>query len=310
LRQGILCCGNAVMDIVVRPVADLVWNTTTWVDAIEMHMGGNGANTAFAAAKLGAFVRFISAVGNDFSGSRVLETLTAAGIDTSAIQTLDGATAATVALVNSTGDRKLLHQPGAAQAAFTMPVSFEPALTDAMAFFHLANPFALPGLRRNGAVALRNARAAGLLTSVDAGWDSQGRWLTDLGPCFPHTDFLFVNEDEALRLSGEDTTAAAAARLGSLGARTVVVKLGSRGAELNGSLRVPAYAVEAVDTTGAGDCFAGAFLAAMSRGLSALESTRVANAAAALAISRLGSTAGLRDWHETLRWMETAAVRS
>jgi ribokinase len=59
-----------------------------------------------------------------------------------------------------------------------------------------------------------------------------------------------------------------------------------------------------VDTTGAGDCFAGGFLAALCRGLSFPEAARVANAAGALSVSGLGATAGLKNWDETLAWLK------
>jgi sugar/nucleoside kinase (ribokinase family) len=92
----------------------------------------------------------------------------------------------------------------------------------------------------------------------------------------------------------------------------VVVKLGALGCavfDAAGELRVPAFDVAVVDTTGAGDCFAGAFLAALERGLGLAEAARFANAAAALAVQQLGATAGLRSWDETRAWMENAPLR-
>ena len=64
-----------------------------------------------------------------------------------------------------------------------------------------------------------------------------------------------------------------------------------------------------VDTTGAGDCFAGAFLAALVRGNSYQEAARFANAVAALTIQRLGASTGVRSWEETVAWMAGAAMR-
>jgi len=67
---------------------------------------------------------------------------------------------------------------------------------------------------------------------------------------------------------------------------------------------MPAYPVPAVDTTGAGDCFCGGFLAGLCRGFSLRESARLASAAAAHAVQRVGNTDGLADYETTRRWME------
>jgi sugar/nucleoside kinase (ribokinase family) len=310
---GVLVCGNIVADILVRPVDRLVWSATTWVDSIEQHMGGNGASTSYALGKLGAPVRLLSAIGRDAFGDQLLDRLVSAGVDVDRVSRLERPTAASVALVNSAGDRLLLHQAGAGAEAFPEPLDFDAGLTAGMSNFHLANLFALPLLRRHAAEMMRRARAAGLATSLDTGWDSRGRWIEDLRPCLPYTNLMFVNEDEAKRLTGVGDVTDAARRLRGLGAETVVVKLGARGATVftaDREIAAPGFDVPAVDTTGAGDCFAGAFLAAMHHGLTLEDSAHFANAAAALAVQQLGATAGLRSWDETRAWMEAAPVRT
>ena len=299
------------MDILVRPVDHIAWNTTTWVDAIEQQMGGNGANTSYAAAVSGTPVRLVSVAGRDAFGDRLRGELAAAGVDIAPVRRSVGPTAATVALVNSAGDRLFLHRIGAAAEAY-QPPDLNPALTGGMSRFHLANLFSLPGLRRHAGEILGQAHTAGLATSIDTGWDSLGRWIEDLAPCLPWADLLFVNQDEVQHLGGTPDVSNAARRLREGGAQTVVVKLGAQGCavfDAAGELRVPAFDVAVVDTTGAGDCFAGTFLAALERGLGRGEAARFANAAAALSVQQLGATAGLRSWDETRAWMDTAAVR-
>jgi sugar/nucleoside kinase (ribokinase family) len=309
---GVLVCGNIVADFLVRPVDHVAWGESTWVESIEQHMGGNGASTSVALGKLGVPVRLLSAVGRDGFGDQLLERLRSASVDVSRVSRLDAPTPATVVLVNSAGDRSLLHRPGAAADAFAEPVEFDAALIAGMSWFHLANLFALPLLRRQAAEILGRAKAAGLVTSLDTGWDASGRWLEDLAPCLPDIDLLFVNEDEAAKLSGTAVAADAASRLHESGARTIVLKLGACGCRVftvDGEIRIEAFEVPAVDTTGAGDCFAGAFLAALAHGLGFEDAARFANAAAALAIQHLGATDGLRSWDETRAWMESARVR-
>ncbi|MEK7404277.1 MAG: carbohydrate kinase family protein [Acidobacteriota bacterium] len=312
MPPAVLCSGNIVHDTVVRPVEEVVFGVVAWVESIEQHLGGNGANTACALARLGVPVRLTGMVGRDAAGQQLLRTLESAGVDTRAVGRSEAPTPATVSLVNKRGERCLLHRPGASLEAFVEPLQFTPELLEGVAHYHLANMFALPNLRRHGAEMLRRARAAGLSTSLDTAWDARGRWLEDLAPALAFVDLLFVNETEARCLSGADEPAAAAAVFRQLGVRDVAVKLGERGCAVftaGSATSVPAFEVPAVDTTGAGDCFAGAFLAAWLRGQSLAEAARFANAAAALAIQRLGSTGGLRSWEETLEWMKSAPVR-
>jgi sugar/nucleoside kinase (ribokinase family) len=296
----------------VRPVERIAWNTTTWVDSIERQLGGNGASTCYTLGKLGVPVRLIGLVGRDGFGDELLDRLASVGVDLGAVGRSQLPTATTVALVNSQGDRFLLHRPGASAEAFADPLEFPPTLREGLTHFHLANAFALPHLRRQAAEALRRARAAGLTTSVDTGWDPQGRWLEDLGPCLPNTDCLFANEEEACKLGGLDDASAAARRLLHLGARSVVLKLGAQGCGVFGAqaeIHLPAFEVQPVDTTGAGDCFVGAFLAALHRGRSDEAAGRFANAVAALSVQQLGGTAGLLSYNETVAWMERAKLR-
>ena len=309
--RGVLCAGNAVYDIVVRPVEALKWHTTTWVDSIEQHLGGNGANTSYTLGILGVPVRLLATVGRDSFGDVLLARLVSAGVDVSAVVRAEAPTPTTVALVNPRGDRFFLHRAGASREAFSEPIEFSPELTGSQSHFHLANPFALPHMRRHAGEVLRRARAAGMTTSLDTGWDQAGRWLEDVGPCLPETDLLFPNAEEACRLAGLEDVAAAAVRLRELGAASVIVKLGAGGCEVftnEGRLHVPAFQVEPQDTTGAGDCFVGGFLAALHRGRDWQEAAQFANAVGALSVERLGATAGLRSWAETEDWMAQARL--
>ena len=310
---GVLCTGNIVIDTLVHPVDQLRWGATTWVEMIGHSMGGNGANTSYALARLGVPVRLLSTVGDDRYGDEMLAGLRSAGVDTRSITSVRGATATTIALINSAGDRLFLHKPGVNREALPEPVEFTPWLLQGVSYFHLANPFALPAFRPHAAETLRRARAAGLMTSLDAAWDSLGRWLEELGPCLANVDLLFVNQQEAHMLTGLDDPLDGAKALHAAGARTVVVKLGALGCMVlsrGGSFQVPAFEVDTLDTTGAGDCFAGGFLAAIQRGYTEVEAARLANAVGALSVRRVGAVAGLLSWEETEEWMSMTKVRS
>jgi sugar/nucleoside kinase (ribokinase family) len=298
--------------MLVHPVDQLRWGATTWVETIGHSMGGNGANTSYALARLGVLVRLVSVVGDDNYGDEMLAGLRSVGVDTRPISRAWGASATTISLVKSDGNRLFLHKPGVNLYALPEPVEFSAGLLQGVTRYHVANPFSLPAFRTHAAESLRRARVAGLTTSLDAAWDSQGRWLQDLGPCLPYVDLLFVNEEEARMLTGLEDSREGARALKQAGAGTVVVKLGRAGCMVLAECEefsVPGFEVEVLDTTGAGDCFAGGLLAALQRGFSLKEAAGFANAVGALSVRRVGSVTGLLSWEETEEWIGMSKAR-
>ena len=311
---GVLVTGNIVHDILVRPVEQIRWGTSAWVESIETHLGGNGANTSYCVAKLGVRVRLLGSVGMDVFGAQCLTWLESAGVDLSSVfRSTLAPTATTVGLVHPSGDRHFLHQPGVSRHAFTSAIAFSPMLTQGFGRYHLANVFALRGLRRYARETLAAARESGLVTSLDTGWDPLGEWLDLIGPCLPLVDYLFVNEDEARMLTGSAEPAEASRRLLDHGASHVIVKLGAGGCAVCGPtapILAPAFEVDCVDTTGAGDCFTGGFLTALARGAALEEAASLANAAGALSIGQLGAVEGLLGYEDTLDWMRKTPRRT
>ncbi len=303
---GVLCCGNISFDIPVWPVDRFNWGTTLWVDTIEESVGGNGGNTSYALAKLGVPVRLFGVVGRDAHGETILGLLKAAGVDVSRVGRSDSPTNSTVCVVHPSGDRLFLHQLGASTSVSPGMLDFSPEMAGPCSHFHLANLYSLPTVRPEAPAVLKRARAAGLSTSLDTGWDARGRWIEDLQPCLPFVDLLFVNESEAKNLTGVEEPRAVVAKLRELGATDVLVKLGGAGCVVfvgGEEQALPGFPVKAVDTTGAGDCFAGGFLAALHRGKTPVEAARFANAVGALNVEKLGAVKGVRSFDETESWM-------
>jgi sugar/nucleoside kinase (ribokinase family) len=301
---SVFVAGNLVLDQLVWPVDRVRWDGTVWVEKLVRSLGGNGANTAYTLAALGQAVQLAGAIGADAEGAEVLSILNKVGVDTSRVVTVDAPTPATVALVKRSGARAFLHRPGASKVSLTEAL----VMTEAR-HFHLANPFAVPALRRLGPENLRRAREAGMTTSVDTGWDSKGEWGEVILPCCAYADVLFLNAEEGRLITGERSAQRTVRRLHEAGVKYVLLKQGKRGARVSGpgfSALAPGFAVEAVDSTGAGDVFAGAFLAAWLRGQSVTEAAQFANAAAALSVMEVGSVAGVRDFKQTLTWMRQA----
>jgi sugar/nucleoside kinase (ribokinase family) len=282
------------------------------VQSLEYHVGGNGANTARALAILGTSVRLLGTVGSDPQAEFVLQELQESGVDTGAVGRVELPTAATVVLVSRSGNRQFLHRLGASLEAFRELIEFTPEICKGRSHYHLASLFILPNLRVHGPEMLRRARAAGLTTSLDTNWDAEGEWMRTLGPCLPQLDVLFMNEDEAFMVTGSRDPATGAEVVLKKGVRTAVMKLSGRGCAIYTEGReivCPAFEVNAIDTTGAGDSFVAGFLAARQRGASWAQAGRFGNAVAALSVQKLGAVTGVLPWAETEAWMESAPVR-
>jgi len=294
MNGRIVVCGNLVQDILVRPVAEpLAWGTTVTVQQIVQNLGGNGGTTSFTLGKLGVPVTLISLAGQDAAAEQLFSTLRSAGV-TVQVKQCDLPTSVSVSLVDNKGRRALHYQLGASAGDFARPVNFP---TDA-AHFHLNAIYRMRDLRTFGAELLEQAKRAGLSTSLDTQWDHMGEWMRVLEPALRWTDLLFVNEDEARELTGLREASAAALALRDAGAAEVVVKLGEQGcfaSTAEGDFYSDAFPAEAVDTTGAGDVFVGAYLAAIHSGHAHRAAAKFANRTAAIAVATLGATAGLQS---------------
>jgi sugar/nucleoside kinase (ribokinase family) len=288
----VFCAGNAVADVLARPVDGLAASGGSQpLEEVALGPGGNGVNTAIALARLGVRVALAAPVGDDRLGDMLRQTVRAEGVDDSNMFTVKEArTSASVVLIESSGERRLLHFRGASAYFSVRHLNWD--LVKGARVFHYASAFALPAF--DGAPleeTLKRARELGCQTSVNVCWDQRGRWLSILEPALAHTDLIFPNREEGKQLTGETEPAAIARRLRSLGVKTVIVKLGARGCYVEsseGAFTSPGFAVHPVDTTGAGDCFAAAFLAAICQGNSLPDAARFANAAGALATLGMG----------------------
>ena len=269
----------------------------------ERHHGGKGANQAVAAARLGAQVAFIGAVGADAFGAEARAALAAEGIDLAGLIDLpDEATGVALILVDKAGENAIAVASGANAAMTSVAVR---AALKRLAL--TKGDVVLVGHEiRTGAAheALRLGRLAGATTILDpAPADGLARPTLDLA------DILTPNEGELEALGGAGKRATAAkALLGPGGKRAVVVSLGAEGALLIGGRRtttIHAPHVEAIDTVGAGDTLNGALAAGLAAGLDLPTAVRRAVVAATLAVSR----AGARDGMPTADELEAALAR-
>jgi ribokinase len=122
-------------------------------------------------------------------------------------------------------------------------------------------------------------------------------------------DFLVPNQSELLLLAGQESTGAAIDFLTSVGVKQLVITMGEAGALVvagGNQVHIPAFHIQAVDTTAAGDAFAGAFAVALMEGRTILEAARWGNAAGALAVMRAGAQPSLPDRENLDRFLASA----
>jgi ribokinase len=248
--------------------------------------GGQVATATLAAARLGLRAAYAGVVGDDPAAERALAPLRAASVDCSRVRVARGARtrAAVIVVERAGGERAVLGYRDPRFAADSAALAAL-SLDDARLLLLDATDFA---------VALPLARAArARRVPVVLDLDAPSEHAEELLAC---VDFPVVSQGFAARAYGSPE--AALARLAALGARLPVVTCGSRGAVAwwgGGPHESPAFAVEAVDTTGAGDVFHGAFAWGLLQGLDAAALLRAANAAAALACTGRGAQGALPD---------------
>jgi sugar/nucleoside kinase (ribokinase family) len=311
----IVCLGIMVADVVGRPLRALPGSgRLVLVDEMSLHTGGCAVNTATGLAWLGLPVQVIGKVGRDPFGDFLLRELDARGVGTRGVsRDPQVGTSATMVMVDPDGERRFVHYIGA-NARLTLD-DVELDMVERASILHVAGSLVLPGIDgQPTAELLRQAQAAGVITFLDTVWDDTGRWMDLLGPCLPHVDYFVPSLAEAQALTGLDGPEDVTRALLDRGVGTVGLKMGADGClVMTGAgelLHVPAFEVDVVDATGAGDAFAAGFIAGVWLGWPLEQTARFANAAGALCVTGLGATGGLRSLPETLAFMESAKARS
>ncbi|MCL3861598.1 ribokinase [Actinotalea sp. K2] len=286
----VVVVGSANADVVVdvdhRPADG---ETVLGSDAV-VSPGGKGANQAVAAGRLGGRVAFVGCVGDDANGQMLRASISGAGVDVTALRTVDVPTGTAIILITPDGENSIVVAPGANRRVDEAMVEDLEWERGDVLVVQLEIPLPtvthlVPRAHRAGARVVVNAAPAAPLPR----------------DVLQAADPLVVNESEAdlllgrtAGLQGEDGVVR---ELLDLGPRSVVLTLGARGAVLaerdrNGAVRtvhVAAHRVTAVDTTGAGDAFVGALSLGLAQGEPLDQAVTRATAVAAHAVGRRGA---------------------
>jgi ribokinase len=285
----VVVVGSSNIDLVMK-MARLPKVGETVTDATFVQaFGGKGANQAVGAARAGGEVVFVGCVGDDAYGGQVVGNLEADGIATRYVFVEAGvATGTALIMVGGEGQNYLSVAPGANYRLTPAHVDrARPAIEGAAIVISQCE---IPEETLDHVIALGAELGKPVMLNL-----APARSLSDAS--LARLAYLAVNETEAEFLTGSKVESdrdveAAAGALRARGPKVVVLTLGARGAYVAGEgvrVLVPGFAVEAVDTTAAGDVHCGALAVALVEGRPLLEAVRFANAAAALSVTRLGA---------------------
>jgi ribokinase len=287
--------GSFIADLTVRAPRLPAWGETVFGSGVRLGPGGKGSNQAVAAARLGAEVSFIGALGGDAFAELARRTWVAEGIDAAfCVEVPDRGTGAAAVLVHEArGENALVVDPGSGMHLTVADVDRAVERIAGAAAFVTQLEVAVPVVAR----ALALARYGEAMTILNA-----APTVPLPAEIYPLCDYVVANEIEAAALTGMkvatvDAAARAAEALRARGAAAVIVTLGAQGALVRtgfAATHVPAVdAGPVVETTGAGDAFTGALAVALSEGLDAVAATRFACAAAGISVTRAGSAAAM-----------------
>ena len=302
--------GSVNMDLTFRTARLPGPGETLTGQGFRLSHGGKGANQAVMAARFVAAVTLVAKVGGDVFGDGMMRQLQQEGIDTTHVL-VDAGQASGVAgiVVDDAAQNCIIVVPGANHALTPQEVQHATAALQAAAVLLCQLEVPLETTHE----ALKVARAAGVTTVLNP---APAQSLPD--DLLSLADLCIPNETELALLTGRPVTTvaeieAAAWELRRRGPATVIVTLGNRGVLLvhdQGTEHLPAFAVDAVDTTGAGDAFIGALAVLLAEGFPLREAARQASAAAALSVTRPGAQPSFPTRDEVVAFLATSVLRA
>ncbi|UPK73840.1 ribokinase [Nocardioidaceae bacterium SCSIO 66511] len=296
MTQGSVCVlGSFMMDLITRAPRRPVPGETLIGSDFSQHLGGKGLNQAVAAARSGAQVRMIGAVGDDEYGRQFLNRLGDEQIDAEQVMTTPRGTGVGLPLVEPSGENSIVVVPRANLAVTREDIRAAAPVLESSDIVLLQQELAPDAVIEAATI----ARAAGVTVVLNPAPVLEGtRDLRGL------VDILVPNEQEARALAGEadgGPEAVGKSLLEDWDLNAVVLTLGHAGAlivDRQGCTPIAAYTVDAVDTVGAGDVFCGTLAAGLARSEEFPAAVRYSNVAAALSVTRSGGADSVPTYAE------------
>lgn len=282
-------------------------------DEVHIESGGSAANTAVELSRLGLKVAMLGCAGDDPLADQALQGMRAAGVDLSRVSrprgTAKGSAATGLFFVAVTPDGQRTMFGGRGANASLSPGDIDLGVIETSRWLHLSGyPLMAPPGREALGTAARAARRAGIPVSLDVGIGPATReWRAAVTELAASVDVLLPNEMEARSLVAESDPARMARRLHTYDVQMLAIKLGADGCYVSTGSEawaLPAFDIEPVDSTGAGDAFDAAFIAGQLTGLDVRASALLANAVGGLVTQVRGAGNALPGPAEMLEFLE------
>jgi sugar/nucleoside kinase (ribokinase family) len=301
--------GAHILDVLGRPVETIPpGQGSVRLQEIRASAAGTAAGTAVDLAKLGARVLAAGAIGDDLLGEIVVAAMARHGVDTAGLVRKNGAqTSATILPIRPNGERPAFHVPGATRLFTRADVDLEHI--QASRALLVGAPDALAGITGDElAHVAKAARSNGALVAVDVLHPGRPQDLERLAPLLAMTDWFVPNEDQILALTDRTELTGAIKDVLALGTRGVAVTAGADGCLIawrdgGAPVKLPALAVDVVDTTGCGDGFTAGLLAGLLLGAGPGDAAWLGLACGALVATGLGSDAGIESLGQVLDFL-------
>jgi sugar/nucleoside kinase (ribokinase family) len=313
----VVSLGIHILDVLGRPVTRIPpRQDVDLIDEIRLTVAGTAAGASVDLAKLGADVLAMGAIGEDAAGNFIIDTMCRYGVDTSGLVRKSGVqTSATMLPIRPNGERPALHVLGANAELTEDDVDLD-AIAGAK-HLHFGGTYLMPKL--DGAPTARIlefARSRGVPTTLDLIAIDRPDLLEVIVPALPYVDYFMPGLDEARMICGLHDRHDVIRFFLDRGVGKTVFKMGVEGSSIAwrgtdgeiAEIRVPAFAVPVVDSTGCGDAYCAGFIVGLLRDWDLVECARFGTAAAGLVITGLGSDAGIVDFDQTLAFMRSAAT--
>lgn len=300
MAASLIVYGDALMDVTALIKSLPGQGHDIISDSIVLVPGGSAANCAVIAARLGIDVKFVGLLSNDRFGTIVLDDLQHNGVDTSYIKMIDGKTATVIDLIDHTGEHTMISCRGA--AASEPYGKINPSLFNEGDILHVSGYAFQSEYSKETAIALINhALNTGAKISFDPSYNFARTAVQDHKEIIAQLEYFFPNEIEVQLIAQTNSDKDALKCLRELGIKTILLKKGAAGCYLSNADNdrfIDAYRVrDVVDTTGAGDAFAGGFLAGRIKGLSPYQSVKLGHACAAIIVKEIGGHSAPLDFN-------------
>ncbi len=308
----VVCIGFGCVDVLVRGVevnndiAAVKFDSAgSYLASVVVSHGGDAMNEAITASKLGSRVKLVIGIGNDDSGKYLISSARQAGVDISDIVILDEkeTCVSTNLIQESNGERYYFRT----EEPF-VNYSWNNSVIDGARIVSLGSLF-IPPFHDADVVrdTLGYAKSIGAVTCADTKLIENADSLKSMLAIFSDIDYFFPNYDEGVKLTGETDPKRIIVKLLDYGVGNVVLKLGGDGCVYGSAkevVKIRPIASKMIDSTGAGDSFMGAFMAALASGMTPLDCAKFGNVVASRTIREVGASKGIPSREETLILMK------